>query len=329
MATDSTRDGCHEKIKPKPSSSQTANVRQERKQTFGDGTPLSNEKQLPHYLKPTLSSLGGVVACMYCRRQGSKEKSLDGKKSLVRRLSLEKPSSKSSQHQKGQSSTPPREKQLCNSYPLTRATSGSIIIGKDEEIAGENGNALLLVKETVHTEKTKQEQTETKDMELLYDKHCVLEKLENCEPPRLTEKPEEKDEDGVDQMINSEEVDHQKSNTHENSQASNHIGSQGMNGNRKISKANIVEEGKARRLNFRRGSYIDVVEDNGREAENVVLKKQEGNEKKEFIDYNGVIEETTSKLVEQKKNKVLALAGAFETVISLHESEGLVQNKKD
>ena len=42
--------------------------------------------------------------------------------------------------------------------------------------------------------------------------------------------------------------------------------------------------------------------------------------KKETATYNDVIEETVSKLREQRKNRVLALAGAFETVISL-ESE--------
>lgn len=41
--------------------------------------------------------------------------------------------------------------------------------------------------------------------------------------------------------------------------------------------------------------------------------------KKEAQVYNDVIEETASKLMENRKNKVRALAGAFETVISLQE----------
>ncbi|CAH1415057.1 unnamed protein product [Lactuca virosa] len=50
-----------------------------------------------------------------------------------------------------------------------------------------------------------------------------------------------------------------------------------------------------------------------------VVKNQEVvmHGKKDSATYNIVIEETVSKLREQRKNKVLALAGAFETVISL------------
>ncbi|KAK9097406.1 hypothetical protein Sjap_022903 [Stephania japonica] len=62
-------------------------------------------------------------------------------------------------------------------------------------------------------------------------------------------------------------------------------------------------------------------EGNGGEAkpeqENVVLKRQDVQGKKETQAYNDVIEETASKLVEKRKSKVKALVGAFETVISL------------
>lgn len=50
----------------------------------------------------------------------------------------------------------------------------------------------------------------------------------------------------------------------------------------------------------------------------VISTAQSGN-KKEAQDYNEVIEETASKLMENKRNKVRALAGAFETVISLQD----------
>ncbi|KAI3698412.1 hypothetical protein L2E82_41940 [Cichorium intybus] len=51
----------------------------------------------------------------------------------------------------------------------------------------------------------------------------------------------------------------------------------------------------------------------------VAIKSQEVvmHGKKDSATYNDVIEETVSKLREQSKNRVLALAGAFETVISL------------
>ncbi|XP_074317285.1 uncharacterized protein LOC141653421 [Silene latifolia] len=42
--------------------------------------------------------------------------------------------------------------------------------------------------------------------------------------------------------------------------------------------------------------------------------------KKDKQDYNNIIEETSSKLMGGRKNKVLALAGAFETVISLQDT---------
>ncbi|KAK6116957.1 hypothetical protein DH2020_049332 [Rehmannia glutinosa] len=60
------------------------------------------------------------------------------------------------------------------------------------------------------------------------------------------------------------------------------------------------------------------VEEKKQESENVVTK-QKGvlKGKKDSVVSNDVIEETASKLREQRKNKVRALAGAFETVISL------------
>ncbi|CAL5358741.1 unnamed protein product [Camellia sinensis] len=49
--------------------------------------------------------------------------------------------------------------------------------------------------------------------------------------------------------------------------------------------------------------------------------RQGGQGKKDTQAYNDVIEETASKLLEKRKNKVKALVGAFETVISLQEPE--------
>ncbi|KAK2969491.1 hypothetical protein RJ640_003510 [Escallonia rubra] len=58
------------------------------------------------------------------------------------------------------------------------------------------------------------------------------------------------------------------------------------------------------------------------EMQNVAEAKQQGGHvKKDSAAYNDVIEETASKLREQRKNKVKALVGAFETVISLQEPE--------
>lgn len=50
-------------------------------------------------------------------------------------------------------------------------------------------------------------------------------------------------------------------------------------------------------------------------------RPSQGNSKKESPAYNDVIAETSSKLMEKRKNKVKALVGAFETVISLEEPQ--------
>ncbi|KAK9116599.1 hypothetical protein Sjap_015546 [Stephania japonica] len=104
------------------------------------------------------------------------------------------------------------------------------------------------------------------------------------------------------------------------------------------------EKNGPRRLKFRRGrSYRE--NQNGRnvmlrkslkqmelndgdakspetESEKVLLRHQDGNEKKDAqVLFNNVIEETASKLVETRKSKVKALVGAFETVISLQDGK--------
>ncbi|MCL7040576.1 hypothetical protein MKW94_003828 [Papaver nudicaule] len=104
-----------------------------------------------------------------------------------------------------------------------------------------------------------------------------------------------------------------------------------------------AENNGARRLKFNRGKMIESnqngANDNRRryrksevnnddanngkpDSENVVLRHQDAQGKKDTQGlYNNVIEETASKLVEKRKSKVKALVGAFETVISLQESQ--------
>ncbi|KAL2517446.1 Dentin sialophosphoprotein-like [Abeliophyllum distichum] len=62
-----------------------------------------------------------------------------------------------------------------------------------------------------------------------------------------------------------------------------------------------------------------VVEEVKLETENEESKQEDSEKKKDSTLSNDVIEETASKLREQRKNKVKALAGAFETVISLQD----------
>ncbi|KAF3783104.1 hypothetical protein EJ110_NYTH33067 [Nymphaea thermarum] len=65
-----------------------------------------------------------------------------------------------------------------------------------------------------------------------------------------------------------------------------------------------------RKLEFRRGRATDKDNDQGG-----------GEEKDGAVAYNQVIEETASKLVSARRSKVRALVGAFETVISIHETD--------
>ncbi|XP_058222292.1 uncharacterized protein LOC131332221 [Rhododendron vialii] len=71
-----------------------------------------------------------------------------------------------------------------------------------------------------------------------------------------------------------------------------------------------------------REKVVDTVTETKTQMENTAGKQQQQRQgKKETQAYNDVIEETASKLREKRKNKVKALVGAFETVISLQEPE--------
>lgn len=85
----------------------------------------------------------------------------------------------------------------------------------------------------------------------------------------------------------------------------------------------VKEEDRAFvRRRFRRGRNIDQSVSNP-QPENVVLRHQDvqGRKGSEEFMLNHVIEETVNKLAHTRKSKVKALVGAFETVISLKESE--------
>ncbi|MCL7044935.1 hypothetical protein MKW94_016555 [Papaver nudicaule] len=108
-----------------------------------------------------------------------------------------------------------------------------------------------------------------------------------------------------------------------------------------------AEENRARKLKFRQGKGLGdndqkvnndaekkifrkvnevTVDENEAEpeSEKVVLRHQDVEGKEEQVLINNVIEATASKLVETRKSKVKALVGAFETVISLHETKSSI-----
>lgn len=78
--------------------------------------------------------------------------------------------------------------------------------------------------------------------------------------------------------------------------------------------------GESERLKFRKRENLGCILDDQKPISiNIALNHQEGREKQEAAAYNDVIEQTASKLVGERRSKVKALVGAFETVISLQD----------
>ncbi|RWR84334.1 high mobility group nucleosome-binding domain-containing protein 5-like protein [Cinnamomum micranthum f. kanehirae] len=67
---------------------------------------------------------------------------------------------------------------------------------------------------------------------------------------------------------------------------------------------------------------VGIIEDPKRETEEKKPRRQGSHGRRESQVYNDVIEETASKLVEERKSRVKALVGAFETVISFEGQGG-------
>ncbi|KAK1410187.1 hypothetical protein QVD17_36722 [Tagetes erecta] len=92
----------------------------------------------------------------------------------------------------------------------------------------------------------------------------------------------------------------------------------------KFRRGKILEEDEddqsMAKINFKKKLVEEPIDDCKTESETVTLKHQEMQEKKEAQELlNRVIEETASKLEVDRKTKVEALVGAFETVISLQD----------
>lgn len=83
-----------------------------------------------------------------------------------------------------------------------------------------------------------------------------------------------------------------------------------------------AEDIQTERKNFRKSEITEPANASSAEAQGIMLKHQDMQEKNdERVLFNNVIEETASKLVETRKSKVKALVGAFETVISLQDKK--------
>ncbi|XP_057958265.1 uncharacterized protein LOC131151090 [Malania oleifera] len=108
----------------------------------------------------------------------------------------------------------------------------------------------------------------------------------------------------------------------EESGAENKLGESSSQQRETLGEKEEVDEGLTERLKFKAREEVEGGAGEAKaEAENVVLKRQGAQGKKDSPAYNDVIEETAGKLLEKRRNKVKALVGAFETVISLQEPE--------
>ncbi|KAL3640185.1 hypothetical protein CASFOL_015153 [Castilleja foliolosa] len=92
-----------------------------------------------------------------------------------------------------------------------------------------------------------------------------------------------------------------------------------------------VEDAKSdsRRMSIKKVGGNNEAVGFGASSKNVVLKHPEVQSKNSGqVLLNNVIEETASKLVGSRKNKVMALVGAFETVISLHDTKPAASSRR-
>ncbi|XP_047306658.1 protein starmaker-like [Impatiens glandulifera] len=86
-----------------------------------------------------------------------------------------------------------------------------------------------------------------------------------------------------------------------------------------ITSANVSKEISKEQVN---DDSIIVTEETKKVKEEVIINKRMVTNKKETsMAYNDVIEETKRKLLQDRKNKVLALVGAFETVMSIDQGQ--------
>ncbi|KAJ6822229.1 RNA polymerase II degradation factor 1 [Iris pallida] len=104
----------------------------------------------------------------------------------------------------------------------------------------------------------------------------------------------------------------------------------------RVEEGGKVDDAKIETKSTRRGQRLPAVEPLTEEAKPTKIraamdasKRNAEAVKKETVRSNDVIEEAKSKFLEKRKNKVLALVGAFETVMALQEPEGQQAKAKE
>ncbi|XP_073301709.1 uncharacterized protein [Primulina huaijiensis] len=407
MAT-RTKDGApaREKRGTSPSNSPqtgTAPQRRSRPSPSKTSSPAKNqdaatsEKQIPNYLKPTLSSATDIP-----KQQGKKPVASENayKPSLSRRRSFDRPPSASSTQKSrispnpslrsssfsSKTSTAPKSKDAGKqsslyARPVSTVKKTGIYVKKQDA-----GSGTAVVKEQVTSPSEKMDvsneyvvpQPETKQE----DEESAVAKAEEEKPQVesnnemgteilvLEDSEKIKEEKGDDVKVKTEEVytvseqddasigiktEEPEGETHIEETGSKlqeleHTSNESDNNQTEESVSDIpvaeVEEKDEElgqmdeELGQKDGEHLDnkeaaasgnkatesketevqeIAGEEKQETESVAVKKQVPQGKKDSAVSNDVIEETASKLREQRKNKVKALAGAFETVISLQE----------
>ncbi|KAG2407768.1 hypothetical protein LR48_Vigan01g275400 [Vigna angularis] len=142
-----------------------------------------------------------------------------------------------------------------------------------------------------------------------------LEPQMNNVPRRLKFRPARILDDDIGRDINGA----RKSTIEDNKVGGDEVNAANTKSEKHRGKVRNVEVSKRRIIVGRKvGGDKSKIGDSKSGSENVVLKHQDvGGKKQNPRLYNNVIEETASILTEQRKSKVKALVGAFETVISL------------
>ncbi|XP_073131925.1 uncharacterized protein [Henckelia pumila] len=178
--------------------------------------------------------------------------------------------------------------------------------------------SVQVAKEPIGNENTKAENIDHKDVDLKNDSRQDI--TLDVKTEDVSQVPEETF-NNVNQELpeasNINEIDSSTNKTHEN--VADNPTSEAEETNKEPEKTLVSDQKEAV------GAESDEVHETKekRETANHVAAKTQvvAKAKKESVVSNDVIEETASKLREQRKNKVKALAGAFETVISLQEQK--------
>ncbi|XP_008781819.3 neurofilament heavy polypeptide [Phoenix dactylifera] len=288
--------------------------------------PMAQEKPVPNYLKPTMSSCHDTLCTYPKSQQQHAEDSIaaaGARKRLISIKSMEKPALPSSllnKTPKGRTSrTDLSPKAALSPKIVPEKASKARTIGKTLTRAKSLPQSMPKRREAngtpCTTTATKPEQEEkVPSMDVGVHGHAARHGSQS--PKSNTE---------AKRCTSSEESDTGKPRAPPRKVSRKVCGNEGAPKKLKFQRGREQEgdgkEAVAKRLKFKKSERgVEAAGEGKAEQENVVLKRQEVKEKDPPPAYNDVIEETATKLA-TRRSKVQALVGAFESVISLQEPE--------